>query len=248
MLTKSQIIVLHTIKHGDSGIVVQCYSSLYGRQALYYKAPKKGNNLALLHKLNILDVVTYHSTGSSMPTIKEISAPFGLQTLRSDIYKSTISMFLSELLYKCVKETEPNSVLYSFISSSVQILEHTSSGISNFHIHFITHLCKILGYMPLDNYSPQTPVFDLISAKFIPSVGIMKGENRVLDKEESLLLHVIMNTPSTNLETLKYNNTPLPVSGEIRLNFAKHIIEYLSFHLGNNIDIKSLDVLHQVFA
>jgi hypothetical protein len=57
-----------------------------------------------------------------------------------------------------------------------------------------------------------------------------------------------MNTPSTNLETLKYNNTPIPVSGEIRLNFAKHIIEYLSFHLGNNIDIKSLDVLHQVFA
>lgn len=247
MLTKSQIIVLHTIKHGDSGIVVQCYSSVAGRQALYYRAGKKGSNLALLHKLNILDVVTHHSGGTAMPTIKEISAPYNLQTIRGNIYKSTIAMFISELLSKCIREAEPNRILYSFLSSSIQILEHSTDGVSNFHIHFITHLCKILGYMPLDNFSAATPVFDIASARFAPSVYVPKGECQLLCQEESLLLHVIMNTPSTALDCLQYNNTPLKISGDLRLSFAKHIIDYLSYHLGNKIEIKSLDVLHQVF-
>ena len=34
MLSKSQIIVLHTIKHGDNGLVLQCYSNTSGRTAL----------------------------------------------------------------------------------------------------------------------------------------------------------------------------------------------------------------------
>lgn len=247
MINKSQIIVLHTIKHSDSGIVLQCYSTAGGRQALYYRASKKGSNLALLHKLNILDVVTHSSGGTAMPTIKEISAPYGLKSIRSDIYKSTIAIFISELLSKSIKESEPNTVLYSFISSSVQILEHLTSGISNFHIHFAVHLCKMLGYMPLDNYSAATDVFDLVSARFVPSIGIPKNAS-LLGKEESLLLHIIMNTPSTALHNLQYNNTPIKISGELRSNFVKHIIEYLSYHIGNNIDIKSLDVLHQVFC
>ena len=59
MLAKSQIIVLHTIKHGDTGIVVQCYSNTAGRTALYFRgSSKKMRNAAILHKLNILDVVT----------------------------------------------------------------------------------------------------------------------------------------------------------------------------------------------
>ena len=61
MLSKSQIIVLHTIKHGDNGLVLQCYSNTSGRTALYMKVSSK-NKLVIfnLHRLSILDVVTYN--------------------------------------------------------------------------------------------------------------------------------------------------------------------------------------------
>ena len=249
MLTKSQIVVLHTIKHGDSGIVVQCYSNTAGRCSLYFRgAAKKGNNASMLHKLNILDVVTYSNGTQSMPTIREITAPYNLSTLRSDIYKSSIAIFISEILGKTVRESEANPHLYSYISSSIQILEHLQGGVANFHIHFITHLCKMLGFMPLDNYSSSATVFDIAMAKFIPApYGAALYGSQLMGEQESMLLHTLINTPSTNLDTLYCGARELKLSGESRISYAKRMIEYISHHIGNNIEIKSLDILHQIF-
>ena len=147
--------------------MVQCYSSTAGRCALYFRASSKNRvSASLLHKLNILDVVTYSNGSQSMPTIREISAPYRIAAIRSDICKSSIAIFISELLGRTVREEEANPHLYSFLSSSIQILEHIEHGVPNFHIHFITHLCKMLGFMPMDNYSSATPIFDMATAKF----------------------------------------------------------------------------------
>ena len=248
MLTKSQIIVLHTIKHGDTGIVVQCYSSTAGRCALYFRASSKNRvSASLLHKLNILDVVTYSNGSQSMPTIKEISAPYKIAAIRSDIYKSSIAIFISELLGRTVREEESNPHLYSFLSSSIQILEHIEHGVPNFHIHFITHLCKMLGFMPMDNYSSATPIFDMATAKFtFAPAGYVYG-TQMLGPEESQLLHALLNTPSTNLEKLFCGTRELKMNGDARLAYTKRMIEYISHHIGNNIEIKSLDILHQIF-
>ena len=248
MLAKSQIIVLHTIKHGDTGIVVQCYSNAAGRCSLYFRASRKSNNASILHKLNILDVVTYSSGTQSMPTIKEVGVPYNLGTLRSDIYKSSIAIFISELLGRTVRESEANPHLFSFLASSIQILEHIDEGVANFHIHFLTHLCKMLGFMPLDNYSPTTPVFDIAAAKFTavpygtPAYGM-----QLMGEKESRMLHALMNTPSTNLGKLHCGGEELGINGELRLSYAKRMIEYISHHIGNTIEIKSLDILHQIF-
>lgn len=248
MLTKSQIIVLHTIKHGDTGIVVQCYSNTAGRCSLYFRASKKSNNVSLLHKLNILDIVTYSNGSQSMPTIKEVSVPYNLGTLRSDIFKSSIAIFISELLGKTVRESEANPHLFSFISSSIQILEHTNDGIANFHIHFLTHLCKMLGFMPQNNYSPSTPLFDIAVAKFTAiQYGAPAYGTQQIGEKESRMLHSLMNTPSTNLGTLYCGGQELKINGELRLSYAKRMIEYISHHIGNTIEIKSLDILHQIF-
>ena len=250
MLSKSQIIVLHTIKHGDTGIVVQCYSNTAGRCALYFRASsKKRNNVSLLHKLNILDVVTYSNGTQSMPTIKEVISPFNLSTIRGDIYKSSIALFISELLGKTIREEEANPHLYSFLSSSIQILEHTTQGAANFHIHFITHLCKMLGFMPMNNYSSTNPLFDIATAKFAAAPAAMHSYgHQFIGEAESKLLHSLMNTPSTNIEKLYCSNEELKVNGELRLAYTKRMIEYISHHIGNNIEIKSLDILHQIFS
>lgn len=249
MLVKSQIVVLHTIKHGDTGIVVQCYSNTSGRCSLYFRASRKSGSMSLLHKLNILDIVTYSNGTQAMPTVKEISAPYSLGSLRSDIYKSSISIFISELLGKTVRESEANPHLYSFISSSIQILEHIEEGVANFHIHFLTHLCKMLGFMPMDNYSTVTPMFDMATAKFTAHpYGSGVYGTQIIGERESQLLHALMNTPSTNLAKPKCGNQELQINGELRLSYAKRMIEYISHHIGNTIEIKSLDILHQIFS
>jgi hypothetical protein len=57
-----------------------------------------------------------------------------------------------------------------------------------------------------------------------------------------------MVTPSTNLERLLCGGEELKLNGEMRLAYTKRMIEYISHHIENNIEIKSLDILHQIFS
>ena len=71
--------------------------------------------------------------------------------------------------------------------------------------------------------------------------------SQLIGERESELLHALMNTPSTNLGKLHCGARELQINGELRLSYAKRMIEYISHHIGNNIEIKSLDILHQIF-
>jgi DNA repair protein RecO (recombination protein O) len=248
MLSKSQVIVLHTIKYGDNGIVLQCYSNTCGRQAVFLRVSARNKVvLSNLHRLGILDIVTW-SNGSSMPTVKEMEPVVRLDSIRTNIYKNTIAIFLSELLVKCIKESEANLQLYQFLVSSISVLEHMDGMIANFHIHFLVHLSKMLGFMPVDNFSAANPLFDIHSARFVGasyanSAGSANSAGRNADcfpAVESELLHTVLNTPAIECSGIR-------CSGEVRLAFAKQMIKYLSVHLGINFDMKSLDVLHEVF-
>ena len=238
MLNKSQIILLHTIKHGDNGIVLQCYSNDNGRQALYLKVSSK-NKIVIsnLHRLSILNIVTY-SNGSTMPFVKELEPAARFDSIRTNIYKNTIAIFLSELLVKCIRESEANLQLYGFLASSINILEHMHDGFVNFHIHFLVHLCRMMGFMPVDNYSSESVFFDVQTARFCEK---MEGGENGFSKSESELLHQILNTSAINSCAIKCN-------GELRLSFSKKMINYLSHHLGINFEMKSMDVLHEVFS
>lgn len=237
MLQKERIIVLHTIKHSDTGIVVQCYGEKNGMEAFYFRVSSK-NKIAFshLHRLNIIDVVAYDNN-SSMPTIKEIVPSSNLVRIRTDIFKSTIAIFMSELLLRSVREREGNPLLYSFLESSVNMLENMPGRSSNFHIYFMVHLCKLMGFMPTDNFTCNGMLFNPATASFETPALASTG---LFSEKESLMLHNLMNTPAIELESIESN-------GALRMSFAKKMIEYISLHLGTSFEIKSLDILHEVF-
>ena len=89
----------------------------------------------------------------------------------------------------------------------------------------------------------------MATAKFtVQPFGQPVYGSQLMGETESLLLHTLMNTPSTNLGKLHYREQELRINGEIRLGYSKRMIEYISHHIGNNIEIKSLDILHQIFS
>ena len=257
MLTKSRIIVLHTIKHSDSGMVVQCYSDVKGRSACYFFAGGKHSKSAMMFPLSMLDVVLFsrHQEGNTMPVIKEAAPVCQLQNLKTDIRKGAISIFMCELLLKTLKESSPDPSLFVFLSNSIMLLEAVDEGVENFHLHFAVNLCKVLGYMPEDNYSgpsfPPNPTvgqaggsnpdsrthFNFTTGKFTHDYS----EAFCFQPEESLLLHQIMSTPLAALREIT-------CSGQMRNRFLGKIIDYLSFHTSLRIELKSLAVLRELFS
>ncbi len=251
MLSKAKIIILHSFKHGDSGLIIQCYSNVSGKLSLYLRGGAKLNTkTAKLHKLSILDAVIYSSKTSSMPTLKEFTQPHSFGNIRTNIYKSTIATFISEIVLRSVRESETNIQLFEYISTSIEILEHLEQGIANFHLYFMVHLTSLLGFKPLDNYSEQTPIFDALNGRFKEPFLVFNGQKCKIEHKESSaffnpqqsqLLHSLLTTSVTQLQSIKCNS-------DIRYSFAKKMIFYTTQHLGINLEIKSLDVLREVFS
>lgn len=247
MLQKSQIIVLHAIKHSDTGMVVRAYSDTHGKTAFYLYGGRKRLSSGLLSPLSILNIVSYRKHGSDsdgnalredriLPVIREASPACNLMSLRSNIVKGCIAVFMCELLTKVIREVESNTGLYEFLKHSVMLLDTLETGTENFHLHFTANLCRITGYMPSDNYSETEPYFNFAGGRFVASYD----ERSCFTPEESLLLHIVLSTPADRIAEIECN-------GKFRNSFLQKILDYLSFHSGSKLELKSLAVLRETF-
>lgn len=241
---KSQAIVLHLIRQGDSSAVVQVIDSLAGRQSLYVRRLGTGAvQAAMFHSLAVLDTVTSASPRSTLLYLREAQPLFTLEGLRTDICKSTTAMFICEVLHRTVRNDDGDSQLFSWLVESIVRFDAQTGSVANFHLWWMVSYCVRSGFRPQDNISEETPVFDMVSARFVPASENTQlwGEGQVFSREDSFLLHRLLN--STMEEALA-----IPLSAPRRLAFARKMLDYLSFHFGCSLDIKSLDVLHAIFS
>ena len=238
MLSNIRIIILHTIKYKESGIIVQGYSDRNGRESFFLrqsKNSKRGAVISQLHPLSIIDATPSSISFGDMTTIKEFSLPYKLESIRSNIFKSSIAIFISELLYKTIKEVEYNHKMFLFLIDAVLRLEAINSGTANFHIYFTVMLCKHLGYLPEIKDIPDGSFFDIPTASYTLS-------------ESDLCFNAQNSSILARLASSNYNTlSDIKMTGVGRGGFINLMLRYLGFHAGYGIEIESLDILHEVF-
>ena len=91
--------------------------------------------------------------------------------------------------------------------------------------------------MPEIPKATQGMLFDIHDAEY--SKG-QPNKNIMFPQEESELLWRLSRTEIELLNEIK-------ISRDLRYRFLKEIIRYLSYHTSHEIDIGSLNVLHEVF-
>ena len=242
MVQTTQLIVFHSIRYRESDLLIWAYTPLYGRQTFLLRGArtaKKHGTVAKVFPLSILDGEVYYRSGASIQYIKTWHSALDLSWIRSDLYKCGIALFLGEILYKSIKEEDANHPLYRFLVESIQTLNDMAYGVANFHLFFLVQLCGRLGYAPLSNYDPvHTPFFDMALGAFVAPGSI---SDFLFSKEESLLLS-ILSSKNHAVEA-----ADLPLNGTQRHQFVTSMIKYLHYHLGFSLDIKSPEVLRQLF-
>lgn len=241
MYIKTEGIVLYGIKYGDSGKIVTTYTEAFGRSTFLLQgihAKKSSGKANLLQPLFLLEMEADHRQGRELQRARELRICHPYQTIPYDIVKSSQAIFLAELLYKVLKEEEPRAELFRFLSHSFQIFDLTREGISNFHLVFMIQLTKYLGFTPTDSYTEERPFFDMVSGHFLEK---KPGQPHFLEPAEGKILAEILN--------LSYDEmSKITISSPQRNLLLVKMIEYYSLHLGIRLHIKSLDVLHELFA
>ena len=62
--------------------------------------------------------------------------------------KNSMTMFISEVLYRTIKEGDAEYGLYDWCRKNILMLDAIESDFSNFHIRFLLELAVTLGFSP----------------------------------------------------------------------------------------------------
>ncbi len=227
MLHKTKGIVLHYIKYGDSSIIAYIYTDIFGRQAFMVngvRSKKSGIRLNHFQPLSILELDVYYKPNRDIQRIKDLRISMMLHTVHNNIVKSSVALFIAEILYKTLREVEPNKPLFDFIYNSVQVLDLKDDGIENYHLAFLLMLSRYLGIFPVIEDSKND-----------------MGVSFVLSEEEKKALTDLYKYSFNNLEKIKMGNN-------VRSSLLDKFVAYFKLHLEGIGTIKSLAVLKEVFA
>lgn len=224
--TKSRFVVLHMTKHSDSSAVIHTVDSAAGRKSYLVRGLGKKRQSAEFHPLNILDGIGAESPKSSLAVLREWNPVVSLEEIRSNIYKSSTALFISEVLFRSIRTETTDASLFDWLCDAVARLEATEGNAANFHLWFLVSYIVKLGFGPSEATLEQM-------------AGAIEPQG-LFDRQEMELFEKILH--SSLEETLA-----IPLSASRRQSFSKTLIRYLSYHLGAELNIKSLPVLHELF-
>lgn len=202
MTSNTSLIVLHTTKFGENSMVIHTLSREYGRRGFVVRSMGR-KTASLLLPLNILEAVVVESSRTNLYTARNLIASASLMGIRNSLYKNTMTMFLSEVLYRVVKEGTAEPGLYDWCEKQIHLLDAIDTDFSNFHIRFLLELTVALGFSPnVEDLRPfagdNMPVIEkLMSTSFAESMLIpLSGAHRN-EICENVLRYIEYHTEST---------------------------------------------------
>jgi DNA repair protein RecO (recombination protein O) len=240
MLQKTRGIILHSIKYGDSGMITSVYTEQYGRLSFISQGIRSKKSLvkgSYLQSLFLVEIEFYYKPGRDLQRMKEIKNLIPFASLPFEITKSTQAIFIAEILNKVLREEESQVALFEYLFNSIRLLDMLEEGIANFYLVFLVQFSRFLGFGPTNNFSEETPYYDMMAGIF---VALPPGHPQYLNKEES--------TVFSRLLTMTFQNlTELTLEKSIRRSLPERLVEYFSIHTGTNLNIKSLDIIREIF-
>ena len=232
-------VVLGTIKYGDKGVVVQMLTSSHGRQSYMVQGlgSRRGHSkLALFQPLFALEFEGLESSKMQMHRFGAVQSGIVLQTIPFDIKKSTIALFMAEVLHRLVKESEANEMLFDFVWGSVEALDAATEGVANFHLWFLSNLCRFLGFSPGNEYMPEA-WFDISEGLY--TVDSPPREHR-MSQQNALILRDMLECDVRYIAEIGLNRHQ-------RVEFLSALVRYYGYHLDTINSVQSIRILQEVF-
>ncbi len=226
MQIKTGGIVLNYIRYSESSVITKVYTELYGLQTYIInnvRSVKPKYKVALFQPMTQLDMVAYHNDHGNINRVSEIRITHPYKDIPFNIRKSTVTLFLSEMLLKTLKEESSNPALYQFIISSFSVYDEMQRHYQNFHIQFLLRYLKYIGLEP-------------VTLENLRAGNLKSAQSPFNDKAA---LSDLINAP--------YGSEKITIGKSERLDILGLITGFIVHHLGLDDNFNSLKVLTEVF-
>ena len=229
MKSKAELIILNHTKFGENSIVLHTLSSEYGRRGFLVKVSPK-TAMALFLPLNILQAEVTENPKANLWYARNFVSITPLNGIRGNIHKNTMTLFMSEVLYRVVKDQTNEDGLADWLKGQIMTLDALQADFANFHLLFLLNLCAALGFDP--DAAGLAPF--VTSCHPERCEGSSSGQN--LRSLEALL-----SLPFTEAMLL-------PLTGADRNAIAESILKYIEYHTESAVNVRSLAVLREIYG
>ncbi len=239
MTIHSPAIVLHSLKYGDSDLIVSLFTKTSGLRTYLLRGVLKSKRgkikASLFQPLTLLEIEAFHKNKGTLERIKEAKLLVPYQSLHTHIIKSSLVFFLAEVLKNSIHEEETNTELFTYLETTLLWLD-THDTIGNFHITFLTKLTQYLGFYP-DISNIALPYFNLHEGCFQNDASSIHSNNSpYIGKFKQFL--------GTTFEACMH----IPLSKASRSAILNMLLVYFELHLQGFKKPKSLVVLNEIFT
>ncbi len=245
MYSTTRGISFRQTRYSDTSLVVRIYTEQFGLRSYLVKGarnPKSKIKPALFQPLSLIELVVSNKEKSELHHIREARSAYQPTTIHSDIRKSSILLFLNELLYKSIQEETPNPELFRFIYDNIVLLDKIEENIQDFHFYFALRLTKYLGFYPQGQYNNEGSVFDLKEGSFSDTLRVSEiGQFDFITGPACFFFHSLLNISPINVKLPQLN-----IPAAIRSELLDYLIRYYSYHLPLARSFKSHIILHEV--
>ena len=223
MIIETEGIVINYFKYKESSIIIKILTEEYGFQSFLLngvRSNKSKKSIGSFQSLNVLELVAHKSSRADIYRLNEFKLLHLTPSFQIDLKKSAMVMFCTELLSKTLfHEQAENRDLYQFLKKEIIIFDQLKEEFESFHIYFSVKYASYLGFLIQSVESLLPSKENLSSPLYIYLDKIIRSENYISE----------------------------PITGTLRSTALKHIINYYRRHMENFGEIKSLQVLSQVF-
>ena len=237
MVVKTKAIVISSLRYQEKSLIIKCFTEAAGLKSYFvrdaFSGKKSSQKTAYFQPLNILDIEATHKNKGTLEYFKEVKLAHPYHTISSDIIKSTLAIFISEVLHHSIKEEEKNELLYHFLETALLWLD-SHDEVANFHLILLLEVTKFLGFYP-EKPANENAFFEMTEGVFIPQETLS-----CLSARETLLLKRLMG--------LRFDNSGKAFHVSDRHTLLKILLDYYAFHLDGFRRPNSLDVLKEVFS
>ena len=241
MVVKTEAIVLHSFKYGESRLIVDMFTREVGRLSFIVplpKTPKSRIKKQYFQPMTLLEIECDVRQRVQLQKLKDVRLLSAYTSVPFSPEKLALSLFTAEFLYHALRSEQCNEPLFAYVCDAMRWLDAVETGFANFHLTFLMRLSRFLGFYPnLDDYVDGC-VFDLRAATFSLQVPTHRD---FLQPDDAQRIHTLMRMDFPTMRLYR-------LSRHDRNRIVDVLLYYYRLHIPQFPELKSLGVLQELWA
>ena len=240
MVEKFEGFVLRTLKYNDGLMIADIYTAQRGRMSFLVPVSHSKRSKVrsvLFQPLSMLSFTATVKNGRTLSRIAEAQPLSMYSSITGDVVKSSIALFLAELLTFALRESGKDENLYTFLDRSFTLFDNLEHGYADFHLVFMVQLLRFLGIYPnMEGFAPGF-YFDLTQGCAVREHPLHNG---FLLPDDAVLFVELLRTGYDSMHRLVLNR-------KLRGEYLATLSQYYRLHIPEFPELKSAVVLRELF-